>query len=101
MMGFVIEAIQQRVSADIGSCLSMSASPRASQCRMRSLVATTVTTPDAWWVSIIVFIAAVSMAVWLVRMWKSRTVVQPLPRPNLDAVQLDALRKQAREETEF
>lgn len=55
----------------------------------------------AWIMPFIVFIAAVSMAVWLVRMWKSRTLAQPLARPNLDAVQLDALRKKAREETEF
>jgi cytochrome c-type biogenesis protein CcmH len=55
----------------------------------------------AWIMPFIVFVAALTMAVWLVRMWKSRTVAQPVPRPKLDAVQLDALRKKAREETEF
>ena len=41
------------------------------------------------------------LTVWLVRLWKSRAVAQPVPSPKLDAEQLDDLRKKARQETEF
>jgi hypothetical protein len=34
-------------------------------------------------------------------MWKARPVAQPVARPNLGAEEVDALRKKAREETEF
>jgi cytochrome c-type biogenesis protein CcmH len=55
----------------------------------------------AWIMPFAVFAAALALAVWFVRMWKSRAVAQPVPAPKLDAVELDALRKKARQETEF
>ena len=55
----------------------------------------------AWIMPFAVFILAMAVAVWLVRMWKARPVAQPVARPNLGASELDALRKRAREETEF
>jgi len=55
----------------------------------------------AWIMPFVVFAAAAVVAVWLVRMWKSRTLAQPIPRPNLDATELEALRNKARQETEF
>jgi len=55
----------------------------------------------AWIMPFAVFAAATALAVWLVRMWKARPVAQPVARPNLGAEELDALRKRAREETEF
>ncbi len=47
-----------------------------------------------------VFAAALALTVMLVRAWKSRAVVQPVPRPKLEDAQLDELRKKARQETE-
>ena len=55
----------------------------------------------AWIMPFAVFGLAVFMTVWLVRLWKSRAVAQPVPSPKLDAEQLDELRKKARQETEF
>jgi cytochrome c-type biogenesis protein CcmH/NrfF len=55
----------------------------------------------AWIMPFAVFAAALVLAVWFVRMWRSRAVAQPVPRPKLDAAELDALRKKARQETEF
>lgn len=55
----------------------------------------------AWITPFAVFFLATAMAVWLVRMWKARPVAQPVARPNLGAEELDALRRKAREETEF
>jgi cytochrome c-type biogenesis protein CcmH/NrfF len=55
----------------------------------------------AWIMPFAVFAAALALTVWLVRMWKSRAVAQPVARPTLDAAQLDELRKKARQETEF
>lgn len=55
----------------------------------------------AWIMPFAVFVLAIIATVWLVRLWKSRAVAQPVPRPNLDGVQLDELRKKARQETEF
>ncbi|HUI83719.1 MAG TPA: cytochrome c-type biogenesis protein CcmH [Candidatus Binatia bacterium] len=55
----------------------------------------------AWIMPFAVFVAAVFVTVWLVRLWKSRAVAQPVPRPALKAEELDELRKKAREETEF
>jgi len=55
----------------------------------------------AWVMPFVVFAAAALVAVWLVRMWRSRALAQPVSRPNLDAAQLDALRKRARQETEL
>jgi cytochrome c-type biogenesis protein CcmH len=55
----------------------------------------------AWIVPFAVFLLATAIAVWLVRTWKSRPMAQPVARPNLPAPELDALRKKAREETEF
>jgi len=55
----------------------------------------------AWIMPFAVFAAALTLTVWLVRMWKSRAVAQPVARPTLDAAQLDELRKKARQETDF
>ena len=55
----------------------------------------------AWIMPFAVFALASAIAVWLVRMWKARPVEQPVATPNLGADELEALRKKAREETEF
>jgi len=55
----------------------------------------------AWIMPFLVFGLATAMAVWLVKMWRSRPVAQPVARPNLNSAELDALRKKAREETDF
>ena len=55
----------------------------------------------AWITPFAVFVGAMIVTVWLVRLWKSRAITQPVQRPALDAKQLDDLRKQARHETEF
>ena len=55
----------------------------------------------AWITPFAVFVLASAMAVWLVRMWKARPVAQAVAHPNLPSDALDALRKKAREETEF
>lgn len=55
----------------------------------------------AWITPFLVFALATAMAVWLVRMWRVRPVAQRVARPNLSSAELDALRKRAREETEF
>ena len=55
----------------------------------------------AWIMPFAVFAAAVFLTVWLVRLWKSRAVAQPVPPPALKAEELDELRKRARQETEF
>jgi cytochrome c-type biogenesis protein CcmH len=55
----------------------------------------------AWIMPFAVFALAIFMTVWLVRLWRSRTVAQPVPRPKIDVQELDALRKRARQETEF
>jgi cytochrome c-type biogenesis protein CcmH/NrfF len=55
----------------------------------------------AWIMPFAVFGAATALAVWLVRMWRARPAAQLVARPNLRAEELDALRKRAREETEF
>ena len=55
----------------------------------------------AWIMPFAVFAAALALAVWFVRRWKSRAVAQPVPAPKLDATELDELRKKARQETEF
>jgi cytochrome c-type biogenesis protein CcmH/NrfF len=55
----------------------------------------------AWITPFAVFALATLMAVWLVRMWRARPVAQPVAQPNLAAEELAALRKKAREETEF
>jgi cytochrome c-type biogenesis protein CcmH len=55
----------------------------------------------AWIMPFAVFALATAIAVWLVRMWKARPVAQPVATPNLGAQELDALRKKAREETQF
>lgn len=55
----------------------------------------------AWIMPFAVFALSIFMTVWLVRLWKSRAVAQPVPRPKLDVEQLDELRKRARQETEF
>jgi cytochrome c-type biogenesis protein CcmH/NrfF len=55
----------------------------------------------AWITPFLVFGLATAMAVWLVRVWKSRPVAQSVAKPNLETAELDALRKRARQETEF
>jgi cytochrome c-type biogenesis protein CcmH len=55
----------------------------------------------AWIMPFAVFAVATALAVWLVRLWKSRPVLHPVAASNLAAEELDALRKKAREETEF
>jgi len=55
----------------------------------------------AWIMPFAVFTAALTLTVWFVRLWKSRAVAQPVPRPRLDSADLDKLRKKARRETEF
>ena len=55
----------------------------------------------AWIMPFAVFALAIFLTVWLVRLWKSRAVAQPVASPKLDAVELDELRKKARKETEF
>ena len=55
----------------------------------------------AWIMPFAVFVAAVIVTVWLVRLWKSRAVAQPVPQAALQAEELDELRKKARQETEF
>ena len=55
----------------------------------------------AWITPFAVFLLATAIAVWLVRMWRARPLSQPVAHPNLPATELDALRRKAREETEF
>ena len=55
----------------------------------------------AWIMPFAVFALATGIAVWLVRMWRARPVAQTVAQPNLAAGELDALRRKAREETEF
>ncbi len=55
----------------------------------------------AWIMPFAVFAAALALTVLLVRLWKSRTIAHPVPPPNLDADALDALRKKARQETDY
>ena len=55
----------------------------------------------AWIMPFAVFFVACGLTVWLVRVWKSRAVAQPVAQPKLDDGQLDELRRQARKETEF
>jgi len=55
----------------------------------------------AWITPFAVFALASFIAVWLVRMWRARPVAQPVAAPNLPGQELDALRRRAREETEF
>jgi cytochrome c-type biogenesis protein CcmH len=55
----------------------------------------------AWITPFAVFIVAAGLTVWLVRLWKARTLAQPVARPDLKPEELDALRQKARQETEF
>jgi cytochrome c-type biogenesis protein CcmH len=55
----------------------------------------------AWIMPFAVFAAALALTIWLVRLWQSRALAQPVPRPNLNNAELDELRKKARQETEF
>jgi len=55
----------------------------------------------AWITPFAIFIIACGLTVWIVRAWKARTLAQPVARPNLSSEELDALRKKARQETEF
>jgi cytochrome c-type biogenesis protein CcmH/NrfF len=55
----------------------------------------------AWIMPFAVFAAALALAVWFVRRWKSRAVAQTVAVPTLEAGELDELRKKARQETEY
>ncbi len=55
----------------------------------------------AWIMPFAVFVGAIIVTVWLVRVWKSRAVAHPVPQPALQAEELDGLRRKARQETEF
>jgi cytochrome c-type biogenesis protein CcmH len=55
----------------------------------------------AWITPFAVFALATGLAIWFVRAWKARTLAQPVAHPNLAPEELDALRKKARQETEF
>jgi cytochrome c-type biogenesis protein CcmH/NrfF len=55
----------------------------------------------AWIMPFAVFAAALALAIWFVRRWKSRAIAQPVASPQLGAAELDELRKKARQETEF
>ncbi len=55
----------------------------------------------AWIVPRAAFFAALGFGIWFILRWKSRAVAQPVPSPNLNATELDELRKKARHETEF
>jgi cytochrome c-type biogenesis protein CcmH/NrfF len=55
----------------------------------------------AWITPFAVFVAAIIVTVWLVRLWKSRAVAQPVPQPALQTEELEELRRKARQETEF
>ena len=55
----------------------------------------------AWIMPFAVFAAALALTILLVRLWKSRAVAHPVPPPNLDAAELDNLRKKARQETDY
>jgi cytochrome c-type biogenesis protein CcmH/NrfF len=55
----------------------------------------------AWIMPFAVFAGALALAVWLVRVWKQRSLAQPVPPPNLDATELNELRKKARQETDY
>jgi cytochrome c-type biogenesis protein CcmH/NrfF len=55
----------------------------------------------AWIMPFAVFAAALALTIWLVRLWKSRAVAHPVARPNLEAAELDELRRKARKETDY
>lgn len=55
----------------------------------------------AWIMPFAVFGLSIVAAVWLVRLWKSRAVAQPVADPQMEAGELDELRRRARKETEF
>jgi cytochrome c-type biogenesis protein CcmH/NrfF len=55
----------------------------------------------AWIMPFAVFAAAMALAIWFVRMWKSRAIAHPVARPDLDATELDDLRRKARQETDY
>lgn len=55
----------------------------------------------AWITPFAVFVLATGLAIWFVRAWKAHTLAQPVEHPKLAPGELDALRKKARQETEF
>jgi cytochrome c-type biogenesis protein CcmH/NrfF len=55
----------------------------------------------AWIVPRLAFFAVLAIGVWFVVRWQRRAVAQPVPSPKLDDAELDALRRKARQETEF
>jgi len=55
----------------------------------------------AWITPFAILALACGGTIWIVRAWKARTLAQPVEHPNLAPEELDALRKKARQETEF
>lgn len=55
----------------------------------------------AWITPFAVFGVAMLGAVWIIRAWKARTLAQPVGHRHMAPEELDALRKKARQETEF
>jgi cytochrome c-type biogenesis protein CcmH len=55
----------------------------------------------AWITPFAIFVVACGLTVWIVRTWKARALAQPVAHPNLPPEELDALRRKARQETEF
>ena len=55
----------------------------------------------AWITPFAIFVLACGLTVWIVRAWKARALAHPVARPNLKPEELDALRRRARQETEF
>jgi cytochrome c-type biogenesis protein CcmH len=55
----------------------------------------------AWIVPRVAFFGVLAMGIWFVLRWKSRALAQPVPPPKLGDTELDALRRKARQETEF
>ena len=55
----------------------------------------------AWITPFAIFVLACGVTIWIVRAWKARTLAEPVEHPNLAPEELDALRKRARQETEF
>jgi cytochrome c-type biogenesis protein CcmH len=55
----------------------------------------------AWITPFAIFALAMLGAVWIIRAWKARTLAQPVGHHNMAPEELDALRRKARQETEF
>jgi cytochrome c-type biogenesis protein CcmH/NrfF len=55
----------------------------------------------AWIMPFVVFVLATGLAVWVVRIWKSRPVMASVNATSKAVPELDRYREQARKETEF